>query len=205
LVLLFLCSNAKAGIIRGPFDYSIGPYRGQQWSYFESYNYFGVANVQAFPYWANGAVWPDYWNNPYLWGSGSRYGSLLGSRPGYYNPINPAYLTPPRAPGYTKESARDVALPLMDQEPGLAAVIDIKMPCFGELWVDGIATLQLGTDRLFRSPPLAKGGEYVYELKARWLDSDGKPIEQIQQVRVHSGQRVLVVFPKSAPPLSHAP
>src|SRR5689334_6715830 len=157
LALFFSCEAASAGLIRGPFDYSIGPYRGQQWSYFESYNYFGVSNPQAYPYWATGPSWPDYWNSPYTWGSGSRYGSLFGRRPGYYNPINPAYLTPPRAPGYTKESARDVVLPPMNLEPGLAAVIDIKMPCFGELWVDGIATEQLGTDRLFRSPPLARG------------------------------------------------
>lgn len=200
-VLLLSCGTAPAGLIRGPFNYSIGPYRGQQWSYFESYNYFGVNNVQQTPYWAMGAVWPDYWNSPYLWGSGSRYSSLFGRRPGFYNPINPAYLTPPLAPGYTKESARDVMLPpRMNLEPGLAAVIDIKMPCFGELWVDGIATEQLGTDRLFRTPPLDRG-DYVYHLKARWLDCEGKPVEQTQQIRIHSGQRVRVMFPKPiAPP-----
>ena len=93
----------------------------------------------------------------------------------------------------------------MNLEPGLAAVIDIKMACFGELWVDGVATEQLGTDRLFRSPPLDRGGEYVYELKARWLDNEGKPVEQTQQVRVHSGERVLVVFPKLAAPLPPSP
>lgn len=205
LALLFSFGSARAGIIRGPYDYSLGPYRGQQWGYFESYNYFGVSNVGAYPYWAFGPTWPDFWNSPYTWGSGSRSASILGRRPGFYNPINPAYLTPPRAPGYTKESARDVVLPQMDQQQGLAAVIDIKMPCFGELWVDGVATVQLGTDRLFRSPPLAKGSEYIYELKARWFDGEGKPIEQAQQVRVHSGERVLVVFPKPAPPLAPTP
>lgn len=204
LALLFSCRAASAGLFFGPFDYSIGPYRGgQQWSYFESYNYNGVSNVDAYPYWANG-VFPYYWESPYTWGSGSRYPSIFGNRAGVYNPINPAYLTPPRAPGYTKESARDVVLPQMNQEPGMAAVLDIKMPCFGELWVDGIATEQLGTDRLFRSPPLAKG-EYVYEVKARWLDHEGKPVEQTQQIHVHSGERVLVVFPKPAPPLSVSP
>jgi uncharacterized protein (TIGR03000 family) len=205
LGLLFSCGAASAGIFGGPIDYSVGPYRGgQQWSYFESYHYNGVSNVDAYPYWAN-SISPDYWQSPYTWGSGSRYPSLPWGRGGYYNPINPAYLTPPRAPGYTKEMARDVVLPRMDQEPGLAAIIDIKMPYFGELWVDGFATEQLGTDRLFRSPPLAKGSEYIYDVKARWIDNEGKPIEQTQQVRVHSGERVLVVFPKLAAPLPPSP
>lgn len=200
LALLFSCRSVSAGLIRGPYDYSIAPYRGgQQWSYFEAYNYFGVSNVEAYPYWANG-VFPYYWASPFTWCSGSRYPSVPWGRGGYYNPINPAYLTPPRAPGYTKESARDVVLPNMNQEPGLAAVLDIKMPCFGELWVDGFATEQLGTDRLFRSPPLAPGSEYVYDVKARWLDNQGQPVEQTQQIRVHSGERVLVIFPKPVAP-----
>ncbi|HTU89790.1 MAG TPA: TIGR03000 domain-containing protein [Gemmataceae bacterium] len=204
LALLSTCRAASAGLFDGPVDFSIGPYRGQQFSYFESYNYFGVSNASAYPYWSNYS-WPYFWESPYTQGSGSRYPSLFGQRPGFYNPINPAYLTPPRAPGYTRESAQNVKLPPMDQENGLAAVIDIKMPCFGELWVDDFPTQQLGTDRLFRSPPLQKGSDYIYVLKARWLDGEGKPVEQTQPVRLHSGQRVLVVFPKPVPPLSPAP
>ncbi|MHB1424864.1 MAG: TIGR03000 domain-containing protein [Gemmataceae bacterium] len=205
LGLLSWCDAASAGLIFGPYNYSIGPYRGgEQWSYFESYNYYGVSNVSAYPYWAAG-VYPYFWESPYTWGSGSHYPSIFGNRPAYYNAINPAYLTPPLAPGYTKAMARDVVLPKMDQENGLAAVIDVKMPCYGELWVDGVATEQLGTDRLFRSPPLEKGSEYVYAVKARWLDGEGKSIEQTQQVRVHCGQRVLLVFPKATPPLPPSP
>jgi uncharacterized protein (TIGR03000 family) len=66
--------------------------------------------------------------------------------------------------------------------------------------VDGVPTEQLGTDRLFRSPPLEKGGEYVYTLRARWIEGSGQTVEQTQQVRVHCGERVLVVFPKPAQP-----
>ena len=87
-----------------------------------------------------------------------------------------------------------------NQINGLAALIDIKMPCYGELWVDGVAMEQLGTDRLFRSPPLEKGGEYVYTVKARWFNSEGKPVEQFQNVRIHSGERVLLIFPKPPAP-----
>jgi uncharacterized protein (TIGR03000 family) len=205
LALLSPCRAVWAGLFDGPIDFSIGPYRGQQFSYFESYNYFGVSNEAAYPYWSN-RTWPYFWESPYTWGNGSRYPSLIpGRRPGFYNPINPAYLTPPRAPGYTREMAQNVKLPPMDQENGLAAILDVKMPCFGELWVDDFPTEQLGTDRLFRSPPLEKGSEYIYVVKARWLDGEGKPVEQTQQVRVHSGERILVVFPKPVPSLRPAP
>ena len=199
-LLLSSSAAASAGLFRGPYDFSLGPYRGgQPWSYFEAYNYFGVSSTAAY---SNLAFYNYYWESPYTWGSGSRYPSIFGypRRPGFYNPINPAYLTPPCVPGYTKESARDVALPTTNQITGLAALIDIKMPCFGELWVDGFPMEQLGTDRLFRSPPLAKGGEYVYTVKARWFNSEGKPVEQFQNVRVHSGERVLLIFPKPPAP-----
>lgn len=204
LALLASCGAASAGLFDRPVDFSIGPWRGTQFSYFESYHYYGVSNESAYPYWSN-RLFGSYFVSPYTFGSGSRYPSILGRRPGYYNPINPAYLTPPRAPGYTKESAQDVKLPPMNLENGLAALIDIKMPCFGELWVDNTPTLQLGTDRLFRSPPLQKGGEYIYVLKARWLDGEGKPVEQTQPVHVHCGERVLVVFPRPVPPPQPSP
>lgn len=199
LVLLSSCGIVSAGLFDRPRDFSIGPYRGQQYSYFESYNYFGVGDAGAYPYWSN-STWPYFWVSPYTYGSGSYYASPFGRRPGFYNPINPAYLTPPRAPGYTKESAQNVKLPPMSQENGLAALIDVKMPCFGELWVDDFPTQQLGTDRLFRTPPLLKGNEYIYAVKARWMDEKGKPVEQMQPVRLHCGERVLVVFPKPVAP-----
>ena len=195
LALLTPMNHASAGLFRGPYDFSIGPYRGDQgWSYNESYGYFGVPSTSTYPYYA---FFPYTIYTPY--GDGLRY-----NRWGYYGNglygLNPAYLTPPRAPGYTKEMARNVVVPPMNQMTGLAAVIDIKMPCFGELWVDGVPTDQLGTDRLFRSPPLEKGGEYVYVLRARWLDGNGKMVEQTQEVRVHCGERSQVIFPKPEPP-----
>jgi uncharacterized protein (TIGR03000 family) len=188
---LFLTGTASAGLFRGPYDFSIGPYRGGEgWSYNESYGYFGVSSTSTYPYYA---FFPYTIYTPYGWG-------LRNTRGGYYGDgiygMNPAYLIPPRAPGYTKEMARNVVLPPMNQVNGLAATIDIKMPCYGDLWVDGVPTEQLGTDRLFRSPPLEKGGEYVYTLRARWLDGSGRMVEQTQEVRVHCGERVLVMFPK---------
>src|SRR4051812_40925706 len=111
-VLLLSGTPASAGLFRGPYDFSLGPYRGEQpWSYFESYNYFGVTSIPTYPYFATG-VYNYFWESPFTWGSGSRYPSFwpYPRRPGVFNPINPGYLTPPRAPGYTKESSQDVVL-----------------------------------------------------------------------------------------------
>lgn len=197
-LILAVTSSATAGVFRGPYDFSLGPYRGTHtWSYNESYGYFGVPSTSEYPYYA---FFPYTIYTPYGYG-------LRWNRRGYYGNgiygMNPGYLIPPRPPGYLqsmKAMAKDVVLPPMNQVHLLAAVIEVKMPCFGELWVDDTATEQLGTDRLFTSPPLERGSEYVYVLRARWMDS-GRMIEQTQSVRVHSGDRVQVVFPKpDAPP-----
>jgi uncharacterized protein (TIGR03000 family) len=194
-LVLTQANSAFAGVFRGPYDFSVGPYRGGEgWSYNQSYGYFGVSSTSVYPYYA---FYPYTIYTPYGYG-------LRNNRWGYYGNgiygMNPAYLFPPRPPGYLqdmKARAKDVVLPPMNQMNWLAAVIEVKMPCYGDLWVDGVATEQLGTDRLFTSPPLEKGGEYVYVLRARWLEN-GQMIEQTQDVRVHSGDRVQVVFPKPA-------
>ena len=51
VVLLVQVSAASAGVFRGPYDFSVGPYRGGQgWSYAESYGYFGVPSTSEYPY-----------------------------------------------------------------------------------------------------------------------------------------------------------
>jgi uncharacterized protein (TIGR03000 family) len=194
-LLLASLNGVSAGIFRGPYDYSYGPYRGgHNWSYAESYGYYGVANLSAYANYVYPSGGFGYGYYPLGWGLGYPY------RYGFYNVINPAYTVPPRPPGYSiKAMAKDVVLPPVNEINGLAAVIEVKMPCYGDLWVDGAPTEQLGTDRLFTSPPLEKGSEYVYLLRARWVQ-DGKTIEQSREVRVHGGERVRVVFPASEKP-----
>lgn len=193
LLLVSATSDADGGFFRGPYNYSLGPYRGDPygWSYNEAYGYFGVPSTSTYPQYA---YFSTLWTTPYTAGAPFSY------RYRFYNPINPAYLTPPRPPGYTKESARNVTVPPVSQPLNwTAAVIAVHMPFFGELWVDGVPTEQRGTDRLFCSPPLEKGGKYLYTLRARWIDDSGKPVEQTQEVLVHCGQRAQVVFPKAKP------
>ena len=196
-LVLTPANGVRAGVFRGPYDFSVGPYRGGQgWSYNVSYGYFGVSSTTEYPYYA---FFPYTIYTPYGYGLTSNRFGYYGN--GFYG-MNPGYLMPPRPPGYLKDMkarAKDVVLPPMNQVNWLAAVIEVKMPCYGDLWVDGVPTEQLGTDRLFTSPPLEKGGEYVYVLRARWLEN-GQMIEQTQDVRVHCGDRVQVVFPKPAPP-----
>jgi uncharacterized protein (TIGR03000 family) len=179
---LAVARDGTAGIIRGPYDYSLGPYRGSQgWSYNESYGYYGVPWVNSYSWW----LWPYGYTWPYI--NGYRY----------YPPY-PKYLMP-YGPGYIKAMARNVAMPTLNAVDG-AAVIEVKLPFDAELRVDGMPTEQLGTDRAFRSPPLERGSKYVYEVRASWVEN-GKVIQQTQEVTVRSGDRVQIAFPKDVAPV----
>jgi uncharacterized protein (TIGR03000 family) len=170
--------SAHAGLFRGPYDFSLGLYRsGQGWSYAEAYGYdLPVINARPASIFYYPFGWPLFTHYP------------------YYNFINPAYVGYHPSPAAMKAMARDVALPPVNTLDG-AAVIDIKVPCYADLWVEGVPTQQLGTDRLFTSPPLEKGCTYVYVLRARWVEN-GRFVEQEQPITVHAGDHLQVVFPR---------
>lgn len=62
-----------------------------------------------------------------------------------------------------------------------------------ELFVDGVRTAQTGTARVFESPDLPAGGEYRYELVARWAEAGG-PVERRRVVAGKPGEVVRVDF-----------
>jgi uncharacterized protein (TIGR03000 family) len=84
--------------------------------------------------------------------------------------------------------------PTADQEP---ATVILSVPADAEVWFDGAATSQEGTERTFRTPPLAKGGHYHYTLRARWTE-DGKPVDESRTVSVRAGEQVRLRFPLPA-------
>src|SRR5207245_641837 len=69
----------------------------------------------------------------------------------------------------------------------------VVVPADAELFFDGDATTQTGTERLFVTPPLTPGTTFHYNLVARWK-TDGKAVEQKRTVDVTSGGRVRVNF-----------
>jgi uncharacterized protein (TIGR03000 family) len=73
------------------------------------------------------------------------------------------------------------------------AQITVVVPADAELFFDGDATTQTGTERIFVTPPLKAGTTFHYNLVAKWK-ADGKLVEQKRTVDVTSGGRVRVNF-----------
>ncbi len=70
-------------------------------------------------------------------------------------------------------SAAGKPTPVADPKmPGGSLILSVKLPQpAAELFVDGVKTMQTGTDRIFESPPLEAGKAFKYELTARWMEA----------------------------------
>jgi uncharacterized protein (TIGR03000 family) len=84
-------------------------------------------------------------------------------------------------------------LPIASDAPHGAALLRVLVPANADIWFSGAKTTQRGDSRLFVTPEISKGGNFVYEIRARWL-VDGRRVEQVKNVRVHEGDRVTVDF-----------
>jgi uncharacterized protein (TIGR03000 family) len=126
--------------------------------------------------------------SPTLWAYSPNYGRPAGSSSsgvapaGYVSYYPPAYVTTPAAAASTAPSSNE-----------LPAWVEVTVPAGAELWFDGQRTTKTGERRVFRTPPLEKGHNYYYDVKARWTEG-GKPVEKTRQVAVHAGERVAVDF-----------
>jgi len=67
------------------------------------------------------------------------------------------------------------------------------VPADATVWLEGKETSQKGTDRLFVSPALAPGQDYIYDVHARWTEN-GREVDQTRSVRVRAGSKVKVDF-----------
>jgi uncharacterized protein (TIGR03000 family) len=174
-----------AGLFRGPYDMSLGPYPyGQPWSYNTAYGYglpmTPAGNIYTFP-----TNW-DYTRTPPA-EPGPSFRSWASRR------VVPLYRpnTPPGAPV-------DPAPVVQAVDPN-AVVVEAHVPAGAEIWFDGERTAQTGTDRVFTSPPLAAGQTYHYQVVARWTDN-GRPVQQAQQLAVRAGDRTRITFPRPPAP-----
>ncbi len=153
-----------------------------------------------------------YYQNSWGWyGPAYRYG-------GYYStPVYGSYYTMPTYSTYYQPSAYTVAPmsrgdSVMTTSSGVtttqsfypptsggnqAAILNIHVPDVAEIWFEGEKTNQTGADRVFRSPPLAEGQNYSYDVKARWME-DGKPVEKTRTVRIKAGEQVRINFMEAA-------
>ena len=86
--------------------------------------------------------------------------------------------------------------PAAIQPGGGSLILSVKVPVpTAEVFVDGVKTMQTGTDRLFESPPLEAGKQFKYEVTARWLQN-GVTVERKMAVVGVPGEVVRVDFTK---------
>jgi uncharacterized protein (TIGR03000 family) len=62
-----------------------------------------------------------------------------------------------------------------------------------KVWFESEATKQEGTDRFYTSPPLEKGRQYNYTIKASWMEN-GREVTREKTVPVRAGQQVVANF-----------
>jgi uncharacterized protein (TIGR03000 family) len=73
------------------------------------------------------------------------------------------------------------------------ATIIVSLPAEATLTIDGNATKSTSARRIFTSPALEMGQEYVYSLRAE-IVRDGQTVAETQQVTVRAGAEVPVQF-----------
>lgn len=136
---------------------------------------------------------------------------VLGFGVGYYGWVGPYRASPRPLPttvsvwspydprGWPAEKHhgkhRSEAVVSADPVPAagcLRVAVAVPHPA-AELYVDGVRTAQTGTARVFESPELAAGGEYRYELVARWVEG-GEPVVRKRTVSGKPGEVVRVDF-----------
>ena len=159
-----------------------------------------------------------YGTYPYGYGYGtypSSYGSYPSSYGGYSAPdysyldAEPYVATPGSSDYYynsrpdSSTPAAPAVPPTMDTVPSTTtetiAHIDVRVPASAEVWVEGAKTKQAGSLRHFVSPPLTPGKDFVYDIRARWTDANGRVVDLTRHVPVHAGSQVLENFTAPAP------
>jgi uncharacterized protein (TIGR03000 family) len=110
----------------------------------------------------------------YIQGPGFRY--LGATAPTFFN----APILPPDAP-----------------EEKVAYIHIRVSPPHAQISIQGAKTAQIGSSRLFVSPPLNQGENYQYDIRATWTEN-GKQITQDRTIPVRAGDRMSIVFREPA-------
>ncbi|MGE3808847.1 MAG: TIGR03000 domain-containing protein [Gemmataceae bacterium] len=82
-----------------------------------------------------------------------------------------------------------VCTPLWGAEPQPAR-LRVVLPEQATLHIEGTPTTSTGPERLFESPPLEPGKNYIYTLKAEWTGPGGASIIRMVLVKVKAGQEI---------------
>jgi uncharacterized protein (TIGR03000 family) len=86
------------------------------------------------------------------------------------------------------------------------AEIVLNVPPDALVWVDGARTRSAGLNRVFVTPPLEPGYNYVYDLRVSWREG-GRVREMVRHVSFRAGDRLVfnVAQPNEAEPAPPPP
>ncbi len=79
------------------------------------------------------------------------------------------------------------------------ARVIVRLPADAVLWFDGEAMTPTGPEREFVTPQLPLDKAYVYEVRARWMQS-GQPVERTLEVKVRRNTTTTADFSVPPPP-----
>lgn len=79
---------------------------------------------------------------------------------------------------------------------GQPAEITMTVPLDAVIFIDGKRTYNSGMIRRFRTPPLASGKKYFYDVKVTWIDGE-RARENNRHLSFQAGQRVTLNYSRS--------
>jgi uncharacterized protein (TIGR03000 family) len=149
---------------------------------------------------------PGYYARRYPVPSADYYGLYFGpcrtatkTAPGVVSPgaivrYAPAQPAAPQGGGAAVAAAvsRSVRVPAAESEP--RARLELRVPKDAAVWFGDVRTEQTGALRLFESPPLAPGKEYVYTVRVAWQEA-GNQVEESRDMTVRAGEQLTATFP----------
>ncbi len=159
--------------------------------------FYGLGFGLGYPWYGGYGYGPGYYD--YGYSPGYYGGAYYDAYPAYPAVTNYNYLYG-GTPGYDVMPYADVTPPEVDYGAVAPAAdskahIRVTVPADdAQVWFNGTATQQGGRVREFESPSLTPGREFVYDVKARWRDADGKEVTRTQEVDVRAGSHVAVDF-----------
>lgn len=182
--------------------------RGGGWGFNAgNMGYYGIGNQYYYGYnpryYSGYSAWnyPNYsssWYPDYYGGSSSYWPSYSSG----YNWATPSYYSssyPSGSTGSSYSSDRNTGsyygapIGTMSGQPDRTVLIDIRIPPEAKIWFEGTPTQQTGTFRAYISPPLERGQDYVYHVRARWMEN-GQEVDKTRDLRVRAGDQLSMDF-----------
>jgi uncharacterized protein (TIGR03000 family) len=165
------------GYGRGGYGYGYGPY-------------FGIGSYWPYSY---GSIYPDTeaysypnYETYYNYVPDYSYQAPSYVPPSYYGDDSNA--VPPAPPS---DLVQPYAAP--EQISDQASVHVVLPDPSARVYFDDQATRETGADRLFKTPPLDPGRNYVYTVRATWVEN-GREVRRTRDVRVQARRETTVDF-----------